>query len=203
MSDKKCNKKKRNWAFVAYPESLPADWIERLTLTGLQVAISPLHDQDLNADGEPKKPHYHIIVCYSGPTAYSVVSALTADLNATIPQPLEQVRGYYRYLTHKDNPEKVQYSESDIRTLGGFSIRDFVELTTSEVNRYKAEIQRFIRDNDIVEYADLCDILLDAGMDDQWEVATHNTYFFDKYISSRRCSARASQLRMDMEDKDN
>ena len=51
-----------------------------------------------------------MIVTYEGPTAQSVVERLTERLNAPKPIPLEQVR-YYRYLTHKDNPEKAQYDE--------------------------------------------------------------------------------------------
>ena len=48
------NVKKRNWAFVLYPESAPEDWKEQLRLSGLQGAISPLHDKDINPTGEPK-----------------------------------------------------------------------------------------------------------------------------------------------------
>ena len=123
------NVKKRNWAFVAYPESLPTDWKEQLQATGLQVAISPLHDRDVDPTGELKKPHYHVILCYAGPTSYNVVKGLTDSLKGPIPQPLEQVRGYYRYFTHMDNPEKYQYSPDTIETINGFSIMDFVELT--------------------------------------------------------------------------
>ena len=122
------NVKKRNWAFVLYPESAPVDWRDLLQKTGLQCAVSPLHDRDLNPDGEPKKAHFHIIICYSGPTSFNVVKALTDSLCCPIPQALEQVRGYYRYFTHKDNPEKFQYQESEISTINGFSIMDFVEL---------------------------------------------------------------------------
>jgi len=106
ITQKKKLSKKRNWAFVAYPESLPKNWQEILTQTGLPIAISPLHDKDENPDGTKKKPHYHIILIYSGPTSFSVVQTLTQKLNAPAPIPLEAVRGYYRYLTHKDNPEK-------------------------------------------------------------------------------------------------
>ena len=88
------NIKKRNWAFVLYPESAPADWREQLQKTGLQCAISPLHDKDMNPDNTPKKPHYHVILTYSGPTSYNVVKALTDGFNQPIPQALEQVRGY-------------------------------------------------------------------------------------------------------------
>lgn len=181
------NVKKRNWAFVLYPESAPADWRERLTKSGLQCAISPLHDRDLNPTGEPKKAHYHVILCYEGPTSFNVVKRLTEELRQPIPQPLEQVRGYYRYLTHEDNPEKAQYSKSDIQHINGFDIREFVEMTKSEVLRYKREIIEFIRDNRLTEYADLVDALYDAGevMADHFEVATNNTLFFKSYLTSR------------------
>ena len=172
------NVKKRNWAFVLYPESAPADWREQLRLSGVQVAISPLHDRDVNPDGEPKKAHYHVILVYGNPTTYSNVKAFTnGKLGQTIPQPLEQVRGYYRYLTHEDNPEKAQYSKSDIQTLNGFDIREFVELTKSEVVKAKREILQLIRDNGLTEYADLIDILMDGGEStaDMFDVASNNT----------------------------
>lgn len=181
------NVKKRNWAFVAYPESLPTNWKEQLQLTGLQVAISPLHDKDKDPTGEPKKPHYHVILCYSGPTSYNVVKALTDSLKCPIPQPLEQVRGYYRYFTHMDNPEKYQYSPDTIETINGFSIMDFVELTKSEVLTAKRKLQSLIREKNILEYSDFMDYLQDSeNMEQEYDVASNNTYFFEKYISSRR-----------------
>lgn len=180
------NVKKRNWAFVLYPESAPDDWRDQLQKTGLQCAISPLHDQDLDPNGEPKKAHYHVILVYSGPTSFNVVKGLCDTLKQPIPQPLEQVRGYYRYLTHKDNPEKAQYSDSDIETINGFNICDFVEMTKSEVVAFKKKLQQLIRDFDIFEYADLMDLLADSQMNEEYEVASNHTYFFDKYIASRR-----------------
>ena len=71
----------------------PSDWIEQLQLSGAQFAISPLHDKDLNATGEPKKAHWHVIVVYGSPTTESNVKSLTERLNAPKPIPLEQVRG--------------------------------------------------------------------------------------------------------------
>ena len=131
------NVKKRNWAFVLYPESAPENWRDLLQQTGIQAAISPLHDKDVNPDGEVKKAHYHVIITYNNTTTYNSVKDLTDSLNCPIPQPLEQVRGYYRYLTHKDNPEKYQYDEKDITTINGFDILDYVELTTTEINKIK------------------------------------------------------------------
>jgi hypothetical protein len=190
----KINVKKRNWAFVLYPESAPADWFERLQLTGLQCAVSPLHDCDLNPTGEPKKAHYHIILCYSGPTSYNVVKQLTDGLNQPIPQALEQVRGYYRYLTHKDNPEKAQYNDNEIKTINGFNISDYVELTKSEVIEVKKSLQQLIIHLDLFEYSDFMDYLLENDLSLEYDVASSNTYFFEKYISSRRNKLRTAKF---------
>lgn len=187
MSEKKSTVKKRNWAFVLYPESAPENWREMLQMSGLQCAVSPLHDKDIDPNGEPKKPHWHVIAVYSGPTSYNVVNALCGSLNAPHPQALEQVRGYYRYLTHKDNPEKAQYDDKDITTINGFNISDFSELTRSEVNAIKFRLQKLIREQEIFEYSDFMDYLQDNDMMSEYEVASNNTMFFDRYIRSRNC----------------
>jgi len=188
MSEKNTTKnvKKRNWAFVLYPESAPSDWMEQLQATGLPIAISPLHDRDLDPTGEPKKAHHHIILCFSGPTTYNSVKAITDNLGQPIPQPLESVRGYYRYLTHKDNPDKVQYSEADIQHLNGFNILDFAELTRSEVFQMKRTILSIIRELQLTEYSDLIFYLEDAGLYGEMEVATNHTIFFDAVLRSCR-----------------
>ena len=190
MSEKKSsdNKviKKRNWAFVLYPESAPSNWRELLQLTGLECVISPLHDKDVNPDGTPKKPHYHIIICYQGPTSYNVVKTLCDSLNCPIPQYLESVKGYYRYLTHMDNPEKAQYSKDDIQALNGFNILNYVEITKAEAAEYKRKIQTLIREQDMVEYCDLLDYLLDNSLLEELDVAMNNTLLFNNYIKSRK-----------------
>lgn len=192
MADK--NVKKRNWAFVLYPESAPVDWRERLQKSGLMCAISPLHDKDVNPTGEPKKPHYHIILVYGNTTTFKNVEAFTKRLNQPIPQALEQVRGYYRYLTHEDNPEKAQYSKVDIQTLNGFDIRDFVEMTKSEVTKFKRDLVQFIQDNNLMEYADLLDVLMaGAGPQEWFDVASSNTLFFTAYLKSRRFRVERKQ----------
>lgn len=180
------NIKKRNWAFVLYPESAPENWKDLLVQSGVAGCISPLHDKDINPTGECKKEHYHIIVSYDGPTTYNNVKNLTDSLNQPIPQPLETVRGYYRYLTHKDNPEKAQYDENKIINFNGFDYLSVVELTSETVRQLKMEIINFIKDNDICEYSDLLNFILENNLLNYFEVASNNTFFFDKYISSVR-----------------
>ena len=74
------NEKAKYWAFVAYPDSLPENWQEILISTGLPCVVSPLHDADINADDTQKKPHYHIIMCFSNTTTYTNAKKITDDV---------------------------------------------------------------------------------------------------------------------------
>lgn len=181
--------KKRVWTSVIYPDSLPAEWVDLLKKSGLKSAVSPLHNNDYNPDGEPKKAHYHLILIYGSPTTFNNVAKFTQGiLCGTIPQALESVEGMYRYFTHKDNPEKAQYDEKDIQSFNGFNIYDFVQIRNSEIIRIKQELLDIIIDDKITEYCELIDIV--KSMDDYsyFDVASSNTIFFTKYIASRRHS---------------
>lgn len=195
MSTKKSstNVKKRNWAFVLYPESAPENWREVLAETGLQCAVSPLHEFDVDPTGELKKAHYHVILCYSGPTSFNVVNQLCNSLNQPIPQPLEQVKGYYRYLTHKDNPEKYQYSEDDIETINGFNILDFADMTRTEVNNIKRKLVNVIREQNFVEYRQFVNYVMTELNEEDFDIAVNNTVFFNAYLTSARFSSKVEQ----------
>lgn len=187
-------KKGRIWASVGYPESLPADWLDRLTETGLQIAISPLHNKDIDPTGETKKEHYHIIFNYDGPTTFNHVKELCDNLNMTIPIKLESLRGMYRYHIHIDNPEKYQYDDRDRLLLNGFDTSQVNELTKTEIDKLKFEIQKFIVANEIYEYSDLLIILSQNDLKRMWSVAATNTIFFNSFITSRRHKLKDEEI---------
>ena len=182
--------KKRYWAFILYLESAPNDWLQKLIETGIPFCISPYHDKDIDPTGIPKKPHFHIILAYNGPTTYKNVENLTKSLNQTIPKALESVLGYYRYLTHEDNPEKYQYSKKDIQAFNGFDIGEYDFLTKTQIKGIIIAIQQFIIDNSIFEYSDLMDELLHNELWEWHEVASTHTLFFSNYLNSRRYKAK-------------
>ena len=184
--------KKRNWGFVLYPESAPEDWRDILQLKGLAFAVSPLHDKDINPTGEDKKPHYHIILTYGSPTTYKNVKTITDELNQPIPIPLESVRGYYRYFTHKDNPEKHQYNESGIELFNAFDVTDV--MNNFEVFQCMKEIQTVILENEILEYSDLMDFLIINDKMELWNVASSHTLFFNTYITSKRHKLKKEEV---------
>lgn len=177
----------RTWAFIIYPESLPENWEQIITDTGLPMAISPLHNKDINPDGEIKKEHYHVICYYENPTTLNNVKTNVCDkLNGTIPQKLESMRGMYRYHIHLDNPEKYQYDDRDRRLFNGFDVDLANKLTRTETLKYLIMIYQFCRDNDISEYYDLINILNDEDNKILLDVVSFNTLPIKAYLESKR-----------------
>lgn len=183
--------KSRYWAFVAYPESLPENWQEILQSTGCPIAVSPLHDKDTDPTGELKKSHYHIIYCSSGPTTFNAVNRVCQSLNGTIPQVLGAVRGYYRYFTHIDNPDKFQYDPKEILHINGFCPDDYFTLTSSEEDQLYSEIELFIRDRLIYELFDLVFLCKDEGLEQYLSFIRRHTIYFSALLRSRREGLKA------------
>lgn len=186
--------KGRNWAFVVYPESLPENYEEIITETGLPMVFSPLHDKDVNPTGETKKPHYHVICYYeNSTTSRAVKENVTDKLNGTIPIKLESMTGMYRYHLHLDNPEKYQYDDRDRKFFNGFDVNKVDSLTYTEISKFLQEIQKLIITEHIMEYADLLDILLDNELFNLWDVARNNTIMLNTYITSRRYKTKSEK----------
>lgn len=178
-------RKERYWTFILYPESAPENWKEYLQQTGVQFAISPLHNKDKNPDGEIKKEHYHIIGFWSGPTTYDRVVEITEALNCPIPQRVMQPIGAIRYLTHKDNPEKYQYDEKEIQVINGLDLKDINGLTKTMVEDIKRSIIHLARELKITEYSSMYDWLDDNDMIDMMDVFSNHTMFFNAYFKSK------------------
>lgn len=70
-----------------------------------------LHDRD-----EGKSLHYHIICSFDRNKSFNSVRALLPSDQNTLIKPLFSRQGSYRYLTHKDDPDKYQYSDDCIHT---------------------------------------------------------------------------------------
>ena len=177
--------KSRTWGAVVYPESAPENWIEILDETRIQFAVSPLHDKDVNPDGEIKKAHWHIILCWDGPATSVAVEKLVEKIGAPTPIKLESVRGAYRYFTHKDNPEKYQYDDKDIKVFNGFDVSSYISLTKEEKYEAIRQIKKLIHERGIVEYMDLLDIVDDEDYT-LFKVACDNTILITAMLRSAR-----------------
>lgn len=180
------NTKNRHWTFIVYPDSVEENWIQILIETGLPFAISPLHDKDINQDGlETKKPHYHVVVTYDGPTTYkSVNENICQVIKSTIPKRVLSLRGIYRYLTHEDNPEKYHYNREDIHEYNNFHI----DMTDTEINYQMVQITNDIVNHDLRSFYDLINYYLNISDFDNFKIVSNHVYYFSKYIDSYKSS---------------
>lgn len=184
--------KKRHWSFILYPESAPPDWYDTLASCCIPCAISPLHDMDVDKEGNLKKPHYHILLSYPGPTTFNNVNVLTRSLFQPIPIPIVSLRSAYEYLYHKNDPDKYQYDKSAIRCLSGFTLPSF-DKGDCVMDVVKRTIQ-FIEDNNITEFNDLVSAVCSLSDDDMLSCLMTKSYFFVQYIRSRMFSSMSSEL---------
>lgn len=181
-SDKQDALKGRHFAYVVYPESAPADWIEQLQQTGLSFVVSPLHDKDVDPTGIPKKPHYHVIISWGNTTTYRAARGLCDKLRCPRPQALKSPNAMYRYMQHLDNPDKYQYT--DIPTTYNGWVRP---LNAADVVQLKREIWGMVYTNDCQEYGELLMVCVEHGSE-YFDVASSHTIFFSKICDGYRHS---------------
>lgn len=182
-----------NWLFCVYPESLPDDWLDYITQTHVQCCISPLHDKDTNPTGEPKKPHFHVLVRFESLKSEEQVESLFSYLNGTKPIICQSVRGSVRYFCHLDNPEKAQYQIEDIKTFNSFDVSEVNRPTDAQIYKTIKDIVKYIVDNQIIYYIDLLLMtMFDDTMPDIWGyTVAHNTTLFSGACESLRKKYRS------------
>ncbi|WP_394970164.1 replication protein [Candidatus Allofournierella merdipullorum] len=181
--------RKRNWLFVIYPgDSAPDNWRELLQGLCVEGCVSPLHDKDINeVDEEQKKAHRHVMLCYDGPVSYEQVKKISCDmLHGTAPIPCNSMRGSVRYFLHMDNPEKAQYSVSDMISLSGFDVEAALDVSGAMLREAVQQMQLFIIQEGITEFCDFADWCLVNNLEWHTVLCEKRTMFFERYIRSRR-----------------
>lgn len=187
----------RNFATVVYPDSAPADWKEKLDQLHVAAFISPLHDKDVNPNGELKKAHYHVLVMFEGPKDYDTqVKPIFDEIGAVGREIVNSARGYARYLCHLDNPEKAMYSPSEVLCMGGADYYGVVTLPTDDL-KVITEIKRFCRENEIYSLAEIIDIA--ESLHPEWysTIVMSRCYVIDKYIKSLEWERASGYVRVE------
>lgn len=186
-------RRSNKWAFLLYQESAPDDYLEVLESMHVPFVLSPWHDKDINKEtGEFKKPHKHGALFFESLKSYSQVSELlTEHLNT--PAHVEIVmspKGMYDYFTHAENPEKTLYDINDIESGCGFELGNFL-LSTSN-NAFFTTVIDIIEEHNFTEFNHL--VRYARTENPQFlNLIMDKTYFFAKYLDSRRHSAQQKQ----------
>lgn len=189
MAEKKSrgHDRTRIWTAVVYPESAPENWRDILDDYHIEWVESPLHEFDTNPTGELKKAHWHIVMSFDGPKSFEQVCEIVEPLNCPIPQKCHALRGAVRYMAHLDNPEKYQYSVSDIVPHGGFDIAVALQPSASERYTLIAEMVEYVKAENITEFQDLLDFALVNRREDWFPLLCDSCAFImQQYLKSQR-----------------
>lgn len=175
----------RTWASIVYPESAPKNWREILDGYHVPWVESPLHDKDVNPDGEVKKAHWHVVLFFDGKKSFEQIKEITDALNAPIPQKTANAKGLVRYLIHMDNPEKYQYKRDEIICHCGAEIDEYFALSSSSRRVELREMIEFISDSKIDNFDDFLMYCIHHKEFDWFDIAVnHNTLAINKQLDS-------------------
>lgn len=176
----------RNFATVVYPESAPEDWKEILFTHCVPAFISPLHDKDINPTGEPKKPHYHVMLMFEGKKSVAQVEEIFSTIKGVGCEVVKSVRGYARYLCHLDNPEKHQYDTSEVTCLAS----DYLGTIGLAIDKYHAigEMQDFCDRYNVVSFYALATYARAHRSDWHRILCDCGSVFMREYLQSRKWS---------------
>lgn len=184
----------RNWTFVVYPESAPEDWREIIDDLHVPWIESPLHDKDVNPDGEIKKPHWHVMIMFSSNKSYNQIREITMKLRSPNPQKVANAKGMVRYFAHLDNPEKFQYDKTEIIEHAGADVSPYLAVTSAERYELIREMMSFVKEKKIIEMKDLLDYAMNERFDDWFPLLCDNSaYIMDSYIRSNRHRAEVDE----------
>jgi hypothetical protein len=163
--------------------------------THMKAFISPLHDRDVDENGEIKKAHYHIVVVADGPISKSRADKIIEPFGGTkSAEYIMSLTGYVRYLAHMDSPEKAQYDPTEIIALNGADLASVLKPSQSDKYKTIGEIMRFCAENQIYEFS----ALSRYAMQEQKEwfaVLTEKPYLIVQYLASLRHSHTNTETR--------
>ena len=182
------------WAFLFYKESAPDNYLEILEEIHVPFVLSPWHDRDVNKKtGEFKKAHKHGALYFDSLKSYSQVSGLIKEkLNGPAHvEPVMSPKGMYDYFVHAENPEKTQYNIEDIETGCGFELDKF--LISNNNDEFLSTVIDVIEKYNFTEFNNLVRYAREENPT-LLRLIVEKTYFFAKYLDSRRHASKQKQL---------
>ena len=180
-------KRTRNYVTVVYPDSAPENWQRILSEQFIPCFISPLHDKDVNPNGEPKKPHYHVMLMFDSVKTEEQAKEVFNMIGGVGLEVVKSLRGYARYLCHLDNPEKAQYDTNDVVCISG---ADYISIIGLAIDKLKAldEMMDFCDEYDVVSFYVLSKYARAHRSDWSRVLKESGTLFMREYIKSRQWS---------------
>lgn len=195
MGTKVGAKRTRNWATIIYPRqtegeetTCPDNWEEILSQLAVKAVASPLHDNDVTEEGEVKKAHRHVVIAFDGVKTQAQAKEIFEKIGGVGCEPISSLFSMTRYLTHLDNPEKAQYSSTDVICFGGFEYKRYVSTKDDEEKEIVANmgtIFNICAQKNMYDFADCAEYLM-AEQPELFTTFRKNPYFFATFLKSKQ-----------------
>lgn len=193
---KRAGTRTRNFTAIMYPEDLPENWQEMIDDTHVKWIESPLHDEDVNPDGTPKKVHHHTLFMFENVKTVKQVenyfkeifgeSETGSIIGVATPRMVSDRCALVRYFAHLDHPSKAQYDTNDIIGHGGANPEEIMKPSQEETRNIMIEIEEYIEEHNITELCDLSAKIRKTEPEWYTLITTRNTIYFNAFIRSRR-----------------
>jgi len=194
---KKIDDRSKIWNVVFYPESAPSYFLDVIRDSHVSAALSPIHNMDRWTEkdevenpehkaGDYKKPHYHLHLHYDGNKSQEqVFRDFCEPLNTGLqPKISNSDRNDTRYLIHLDNDDKVRYRLDECRFFNGFDVKDYFDYSEEDKKELVIQVEDFIYDNKITEYAKLIELLKREQLTILADTVRHNSLHFNYLCKS-------------------
>lgn len=194
--EKRAGARTRNWAVIFYPEDLPDNWQQMVDDLMCRWIEGPLHNQDVNPDGTPKKEHVHTLFMFDAVKTAEQVAAMLKGafgesesgsiIGVAAPQQATDRSAVVRYMAHLDHPNKAQYDVNDIVGHNGADPAEVLRYSATETIGMMIAMEEYIEQNNITELADFSRAIRYDRPEWYTLLATKMTMYFSAFIRSRR-----------------
>lgn len=144
-------------------DSVPSDWVERVSDLGHPCLVSPRHDKDILEDGTAKKPHWHLLFCFNGRKTgkdCQYIADYVSNQSDYSWLYVADRQVMARYECHLDQPKKHRYPISELISINGAPIEKLIAKSNEEddyVDEALNDIFNYIRDSHCVYFNELID----------------------------------------------
>lgn len=194
--EKRAGARTRNWAVIFYPEDLPDNWQQMVDDLMCRWIEGPMHDQDVNPDGTPKKNHVHTLFMFDAVKSAEQVAAMLKGafgesesgsiIGVAAPQQATDRSAVVRYMAHLDHPNKVQYDINDIVGHNGADPAEVLRYSATETIGMMIAMEEYIEEHGITELSDFSRAIRYDRPEWYTLLATKMTMYFSSFIRSRR-----------------
>lgn len=190
------NKRFYNFTLVIYEDDEKFDE-QKEALLNEKDSIFCRHDQDVDDDGNLKKPHFHYVLKLKNACTISALSKRVGVSENMIEPVKKSLNGCLKYLVHFGCDDKFQYDVSSVISNSDKLLRRFQDLVSKETS----ETEKVINIQDYIEqatdYVDLAFLGRYVQKINMWDAFRRNMMYFIKLVDNHNARISAKKYHLD------